>query len=191
MDLYGGMGKVKRHNVFISYHHANDETYKIIFEKMFAYNSEILVSKSVQIGDIDPYLNTETVRQKIRDEYLRDSSVTVVLVGRDTWKRKHVDWEIGSSIRDTQNNPRSGLLGILLPTYPDLNNMKYNPYSIPPRLYDNIKCGFAEIYTWNTIPNIVQAWIHEAFIRKDKILPDNSYPSYANNRADDARGWSQ
>ena len=172
-----------RHRVFVSYHHANDQVYRDAFERLFADRYDILVSKSVQIGDIDPNLKVETVRQKIRDEYLRDSTVTVVLIGSQTWQRKHVDWEIGSSIRDTQFNPRSGLLGILLPTYSFPSPNKYDPYTIPPRLYDNIKCGFAEIYLWNTDPATVSNWVHEAFQRRNSVSPDNSYPSFANNRS--------
>lgn len=101
-----------RHKVFVSYHHANDQYYRNKFEKLFTERYDIMVSKSVQLGDIDDNLNPETIRQKIRDEYIRDSTVTVVLIGAETWKRKHVDWEIAASIRDTQYNPRSGLLGI-------------------------------------------------------------------------------
>lgn len=71
-----------------------------------------MVSESVEIGDIHPDLPTERIRQIIRNEYLRDSTMTVVLVGAYIWQRKFVDWEIGSSIRKMQNNPRSGLLGI-------------------------------------------------------------------------------
>jgi len=174
----------QRHKVFVSYHHDNDQGYRNQFERLFADYHDIMVSKSVQIGDIDPYLSTETVRQKIRDEYLRDSTVTVVLIGTQTWQRKHVDWEIASSIRDTQYNPRSGLLGIFLPTYP-LVNGNFNPYTIPPRLYDNQKCGFAKLYKWNTDPKTVQSWIHEAFSNRNKITPDNSYPSFSNNRSSD------
>jgi hypothetical protein len=74
---------------------------------------DVMVSKSVQVGDIDPNLKTDTLRQKIRDEYLHDSTVTVVLIGSETWKRKHVDWEIAASIRHTQYNPRSCLIGSL------------------------------------------------------------------------------
>ena len=98
-----------RHKVFVSYHHANDQDYRDQFEKLFVDIHDIMVPKSVQIGDIDSNLKKDTVRQKIRDEYLRDSTVTVVLIGTETWKRKHVDWEIGSSIRSTEYNPRSGL----------------------------------------------------------------------------------
>lgn len=172
-----------RHKVFVSYHHDNDQAYRDAFERLFADRYDILVSKSVQIGDIAPNLKVETVRQKIRDEYLRDSTVTVVLIGSQTWQRKHVDWEIGSSIRDTQFNPRSGLLGILLHTYSFPSQNKYDPHTIPPRLHDNVGCGFAKIYLWNTNPVTVSNWIHEAFQRRNSVKPDNSYPSFANNRS--------
>ena len=48
---------------------------------------QTFVSESVEIGDIDSNLNTETIREKIRDESLRDSTVTVVLSGAYTWQR--------------------------------------------------------------------------------------------------------
>lgn len=181
----------QRHKVFVSYHHANDQYYRDKFEQLFTNIYDIMVSRSVQIGDIDPYQPTATIRQKIRDEYLRDSTVTVVLIGTDRWKRKHVDWEIGSSIRDTEYNPRSGLLGILLPTYkhPNGNRNEYNPRTIPPILYDNIQCGFAKIYNWSDNPYEVQEWIHNAFQRRNRVIPDNSYPSFAKNRSLDSIGW--
>ena len=90
-----------RHRVFVSYYHAEDQYYRERFELLFSDLHDIMVSESVEIGDINPYLNTETIRQKIRDEYLWDSTVTTVLVGSYTWQRKFVDWEIGSSIRHT------------------------------------------------------------------------------------------
>lgn len=177
---------VPRHKVFVSYHHStSDQKYRDDFEKLFAEKHGVMISKSVQIGDIDSNLKTDTIRQKVRDEYLRDSMVTVVLIGSETWKRKHVDWEIGSSIRDTEYNPRSGLLGILLPTYPRSDSTKYNRHTIPPRLSDNIQCKFASIHNWNTDPAVVQKWIHEAFERRNKIDPDNSFPNFVNNRSAD------
>ena len=57
----------------------------------------------------------ERIREKIRDEYLRDSSVTIVLVGTETKRRKHVDWEIYSSMIDGRVNKRSGILVVNLP----------------------------------------------------------------------------
>ncbi|MCB9475164.1 MAG: TIR domain-containing protein [Candidatus Delongbacteria bacterium] len=170
-----------RHNVFVSYHHALDEAYKMMFER-FRHIFDVLVSGSVEDGDIDSNLPAETIRQKIRDEYLRDTSVTVVLIGAESWQRKHIDWEIGSSIRQTEYNPRSGLFGILLPTYPRNAPTEYNLHTIPPRLYDNIKCEFATIYNWSDNPTTVQGWIHDAYLRKSTKQPDNSRATFRKNR---------
>ncbi|MGB7815659.1 MAG: TIR domain-containing protein [Methylotenera sp.] len=172
-----------RHKVFVSYHHANDQLYKNYFEGLFANHHDILISNSVQIGEINPLLNAETVRQKIRDEYLRDSTVTVVLIGSQTWQRKHVDWEIASSIRQTLHSSRSGLIGIILPTYPRTNYQSYDGYTIPPRLQKNQECGFAKIYNWSDNAQDVQSWIHEAFVRRNTVNPDNSYPNFTYNRS--------
>ena len=169
-----------RHKVFVSYHHENDQNYRNLFERMFG---SVYVSKSVEIGEIDSNLKTETIRRKVRDEYLRDSTVTVVLIGRDTWRRKHIDWEISSSIRHTQFNPRSGLLGIILPSYPRSDRQSYDRYTIPPRLYDNIESGYSVIYNWTDNSNSIENWIHNAFLNKDKILPDNSRSLFNNNRS--------
>lgn len=180
------------HKVFVSYHHALDESYKKIFELRFGNAFGAIVPGSVKVGDIDPTLPTETIRQKVRDEYLHDTSVTVVLVGALTWQRKHVDWEIGSSIRDTNSNARSGLVGILLPAYYEhhtqVSRGKYNPRTIPPRLYDNIKCGFASIHHWSENAATVQDWVHQAYIRRTTAQPDNSRESFCNNRL--ANEWT-
>jgi hypothetical protein len=177
-----GVKMSNRHKVFISYHHENDQIYRDKFEALFADIYNIIVTKSVQIGDIDPNLKTETIRQKIRDEYLRDSTVTIVLIGKLTWQRKHVDWEISSSIRDTALSPRSGLMGILLPTHPDYLKETFNRYTMPPRLFDNVNCKFSKVYKWNTNPSSIQSWIHEAFENRNKINPNNSFPLFVNNR---------
>ena len=90
------------HKVFISFHHANDESYKNELEKLAPQNKTEFISKAIQDGDIDDNITTETIYQKIRDNYIADATVTIVLIGKDTWKRKYVDWEIASSIRDTK-----------------------------------------------------------------------------------------
>ena len=176
--------KNNRHRVFVSYYHSDDQYYRELFEDMFSDYYDIMVSKSVKLGDIDDErLSTDRIREIIRDDYLQDSTVTVVLVGAHTWQRKFVDWEIGSSIRATKNNSRSGLLGIILPTYPRPPGKPTHYYfhTIPPRLHDNIQCGFADIRGWSDGPDQVQSWIHEAFLRRKEKQPDNSYPSFKQN----------
>lgn len=191
-----------KHNVFVSFHN-KDEYYKEKLEKDFGTYYKTFISKSVGDGDIDPNLKTETIRQKIRDNFIADASVTIVLIGKETWKRKHVDWEISSSIRDTQKNSRTGLVGILLPDYSPyaggflnsvsdmqtVSGVSFNPYNIPPRLYDNIKCGFASIHQWPKSAYELKSWIHAAYEIRKKITPDNSYQTFANNRRDDQQSW--
>lgn len=108
------------HKVFISYHHDNDQEYK---EELLQNNAghNIFIDKSVDTGDIDPGMPDESIRTKIRDEYLRDSSVTLLLVGTETAGRKHVDWELYSSMIDGHVNKKSGVIIIQLPT----TNPKY------------------------------------------------------------------
>ena len=123
--------------MFISFHHDEDQKYKDRFVRMMKGN---VVNKSVEDRDIDDQnIKTATIRQKIRDEFIADAAVTIVLIGRCTWQRKHVDWEISSSLRKTQKNPRCGLLGILLPNHPNFGKESYDPRLIPPRLADNCK----------------------------------------------------
>ncbi|MEN5059033.1 TIR domain-containing protein [Sphingobacterium kitahiroshimense] len=110
------------HRVFISYHHANDQKYKETLVK-WAEEYDIFKDWSVEIGDISDNLTDQQIREKIRNEYLRDSSVTILLVGTETKYRKHIDWEIYSSMYDGSVNKKSGIIVINLPT---INCSYYN-----------------------------------------------------------------
>lgn len=168
------------HKVFISYHHRNDQYYKNwLLEANKLY--PMFIDASVDTGDISDELNDNAIREKIRDEYLRDSTVTIVLVGTETKKRKHVDWEIYSSMYDGRVNKKSGVLVINLPSincsyytaahegekemiYPENttwttidNRSEYErryPY-MPDRIIDNLLKREAKISVvgWNKIEN--------------------------------------
>ena len=178
------MATTNRHKVFVSYHHDDDEGYKKNFCIMLGSD---IVDKSVEDGDIDPYQPTDTIRRKIRDEFIADATVTVVLVGNCTWQRKHVDWEIGSSLRDTKNNSRCGLIGILLPSHYNHGDSTYSRNLIPPRLSDNCggKDSFAKNYDWPDpwSTDRVRGWIDAAFQRRESVTPDNSRDQFRNNRS--------
>ena len=202
-----------RHKVFVSFHHDEDQAYKDLFVLMMG---DDIVDKSVEDGDIDDRLPTERMRQKIRDDFIADATVTIVLIGPCTWQRKYVDWEIGSSLRDTKLNSRCGLLGILLPNHSDFRKRTYTSHLIPPRLADNCKGDdrFACIYGWpgpkeisvrdlellkngyisdetRRFGDTIRAWIHYAFERRDEMPPpNNSRPQFAHNRSGDCSdGW--
>ena len=180
-----------RHNVFISYYHEEDQRYKDRFVRMMGSN---IVDKSVNLGEIiDNNLPTEAVLQRIREDYISQVSVTVVLIGRCIWQRKYVDWEIGASLRDTTANPRCGLLGVLLPNHPDFGREQYRAELIPPRLADNCweTNSFASIYDWSDDVVQVRGWIHRAFLRRRRDRAPNigRHPFGRNWNGDCSRGW--
>ena len=102
------------HEVFISYHHSSDQAYKDSLVE-FGKNNSIFIDQSVDTGDISDSLSDEQIRRSIRDNYLRDSTVTIVLISQETKRRKHVDWEIYSSMHDGSVNKRSGIVVVNLP----------------------------------------------------------------------------
>ena len=141
---------------------------------------DLIVDVSVDENDIDDTdLKTETVRQEIRDDYIGQASVTIVLIGPCTWQRMHVDWEIHSSIRATDHNARCGLMGIWLPEHPDYGAEKYRSELIPGRLADNIQGEdpYALVHDWprkrSGRRNDVLRWIDRAFKRRRGVPPDS------------------
>ena len=187
------MAKTPRHRVFISFHE-QDIKYK---EKFVHMMGKRIVDRSVDTGNIDDTgRKTDTVRQKIRDEYIRDATVTIVLIGPCTWQRKHVDWEIGSSLRDTRLNSRCGLLGILLPNHPNYKTRRIDTHLIPPRLADNSKGDdpYARVYRWPEpwTPAKIGEWIDRAFLRRKGTPPTNKRDSFGRNwtRRTCAQGWT-
>ena len=167
------------HNVFISYHHRNDQTYKSELIRI-GNRFGVFIDKSVDTGDIDEDLDDQVIRTKIRDEYLRDSTVTVLLVGLETRTRKHIDWELYSSMFDGTRNKKSGILVINLPStgcfnyfaahgreekrliYPEQQSWTHLgsraefeawfPY-MPDRIIDNLLApnAFISVVPWNRI----------------------------------------
>ena len=103
------------HNVFISYHHQNDQVYK---DKLILLGTHfgVFQDKSVNSGEISEDLNDQAIRKIIRDDYLKASTVTILLAGQETKSRKHIDWEIYSSMFDGSKNKKSGILVINLPS---------------------------------------------------------------------------
>ena len=184
-----------RHKVFISYYHKDDQEYKNRLTQALGNN---FVNKSVREGDIqEEGLHIDEIRRIIRNDFIADASVTIVLIGKCTWQRKHVDWEISASLIHRERNPRNGLMGILLPTHPDYrkNLNQLNPRLIPPRLADNINGNdpFAIIYKWpkNRVAKNILPKIHTAFQRRlNPPWPDDASQPFTDNRSGDcARGW--
>lgn len=123
-------------------------------------------------GEYDTDDSDEYIKRLIREEKVSDSSVVVVLVGPNTRKRKHIDWEIYAGLRASING-NSGLIGVLLPEFPLTWDNEYKYDDLPARLMDNVRSGYAKIYTWDFFTRNFTTVINEAFYNsvahKEKI----------------------
>lgn len=77
------------------------------------------IPRSIGVTEEDDFIESsddEYIKRKIRELYLTDSTMTILLVGRCSWSRKFIDWELSSSLRNDSVNRRNGLLAVSLPS---------------------------------------------------------------------------
>lgn len=180
------MNPIPRHKVFISFH-TEDHNYMLQLKSLL--ENGFSISRTVEDGSILVKNQTvDSIMDQIRTKFLKDSSVTIVLVGKNTWRRRYVDWEIHASLRSTRNSPRSGLLGIILPSYYS-GQSTINTHTIPPRLFDNLECNYASLYNWTTNPMLIRKWVQLAYENSRVINPVNSRARFGKNRPRRQNEW--
>ena len=150
-----------RHKVFISYHH-DDEREVDRFIEAFDEERQVFIGRAVGMsGDVVDSSDVDYVMRRIRELYLKDSTVTIVLIGKCTWARRYVDWEIQSSLRHGETVTANGLLGMKLPSY------RNNEY--PHRLNLNLKQNdrqedcYARVINYPKSKDILTSYIEDAY----------------------------
>jgi hypothetical protein len=202
---------IARHRVFISYYHHDDQRYKDYLIKMQEFNIETMQMQSifedfsVHENEIDDTgLSSEQIRCIIRDEYIKDATVLILLCGENTKKRKHIDWELHAAMYDSPANRQMGIIVINLPTikqgirasseeekpllsdfgqwYSIDNRAEFEaqyPY-MPSRIIDNfVKEVPITVVEWSRIenhPTILKQLIDNAFNRRFDFTYDHSSP---------------
>lgn len=149
--------KPKR-NVFVSYHHENDQWWADFFRKTYSNQYDIFYDTSLdeEVDSDDP----DYINRFIREEYIVGSSITIVLCGAETYKRRFVDWEICSTLHHEH-----GLLGIALPTAAkSLGGLTI----VPDRLHDNIESGYAHWTSWPANGVVLKSTIESAISRSSQ-----------------------
>ena len=108
-----------RRRCFISYHHADQEPVNG-FINTFDATHDVFIARALGT-DMDPTVvnsnNPEYVMQRINRLAFSGSTVTIVIVGRCTWARRYVDWEVQASLRSGPSTTPNGLLAIQLPSH--------------------------------------------------------------------------
>jgi hypothetical protein len=173
---------VVRRKCFISYHHA-DQVLVNQFVRGFDHANDCFIARGLgqeMPGEVIQSTDTDYVMRRIRERYLHDSTVTIVLMGRCTWARRYVDWEILSSLRSGNYALPNGLLGIKLPSFT----------TFPPRFEANLSNDWPRLDCYarhmdypSSIAELQDA-IEEAFQRRTThaSLIINSRERMFNNR---------
>lgn len=147
--------------VFVSYSHNLDQVAADHFGAFFSDSRDVYIDKSVRedLGD----LAAITIQNRL-SLLINDSTVTVILIGRDTGGRSWVDWEIYHSLRQGEGKTRNGLLGIFIPN---------REHWIPDRLRDNRHMGL--LINWPSNYRTLSNAIEEAYLKRNGV-PDLSKP---------------
>jgi hypothetical protein len=158
----------RRHKCFISFHQA-DEYWVRTFVDTFDEYHDTFIGRSLRLyremsDDIINSTNPDYIMRRIREDYLADSTVTIVMLGRCTQSRRYVDWEIQSSLRRGENLTPNGLMAIRLPTY-------VSGDGYPSRLNSNLRMSwepadkqvYARVYDWPPSANELSGWIDDAY----------------------------
>lgn len=144
-----------RRQIFVSYHHKNDQWYYDAFAQQYGkagYN----VVRDNSLRDALDSDDPAYVMQSIRDNHIHGTSCTIVLCGSDTHGRKYVDWEIKGTL-----DKGHGLIGVWLPTA----TLTPSGIPVPIRLKQNIDSGYALWKSWQEImqgPSALQAYVEES-----------------------------
>ena len=152
--------KANRRKCFISYYSAD----RAEVNQFIASFSEVMIPKAIGVTDGDDFIDSndaEYVMSKIREKYLGDSTVTILLLGSCTHSRRYIDWELKSSLRRGSYTP-NGLIGILLPSMG-------NRAVLPPRFKQNWDESDSKYALYRSYPNTsatLKGWIEEAYSRR-------------------------
>jgi len=171
MPYYG-----TKRRVFMSFCQRNrDEADEFI--ETWAIREGVFTPRALGVSDNDDFINStnpEYVISQIRQNYLADSTVTIVLIGTCTHSRRYVDWELKASLRSGEVYTPNGLIGILLPSCGDRAHL-------PPRFAENWsreqEC-YARYYYYPTTANQLGGWIEDAYVAR------NTRPHLIQNSAD-------
>ena len=152
-----------RHKVFISFHQDDREEVDNFIET-FDEERNVFISRALGIGMNEDVINSsdvDYVMSRIRELYLIDSTVTIVLIGKFTWARRYVDWEIQSSLRHGRTVTANGLLGIKLSSY--RNNEYPNRLNLNLKQNDEQEDCYARVISYPQRRDTLARWIDDAY----------------------------
>ncbi|WP_169811104.1 TIR domain-containing protein [Nocardia amamiensis] len=193
-------------SVFVSYHHGRDADARERFERE---NGSVVRSSSIYPGEIS---RGPEVRREIRKR-IAGCDFVVVLIGRDTYSRRWVDWEVRAALTCSRDRRPVPVLGILLPEMQELGSvladrltvnsaesatairarsdqlsrdlMAAYGTTIPPRLLDNLLSGYAAMVSWPSSPDSLHSALTDSAGRSSPVNGRRLVARNADVSADD------
>jgi len=169
--------------VFVSYHHGRDARARERFERD---HGTVIRSSSIYPGEISrgPEVRREIRRRIVGCDFL------VILVGRETYTRRWVDWEINAALTRGPDGAPRPVVGVLLPESADLGGflppdrpvrpgesvgtlrrrsdelaaemLAATGTTLPARLLDNLLGGYALLVPWPASPAALRGTLASA-----------------------------
>lgn len=159
--LASGALQPKR-KVFISYHHGDDTEVRA-FVKKWTETEQVFIPKGLGLKFTNDIINSddpEYVMSQIREKYIEDASVTIVLLGTCTNSRRYVDWEIKASLRQEEGGLPNGLMGIILPS---LGGNAHLPSRLEANWTNNYVNCYARFWIAPRSADELRGWIEDAY----------------------------
>lgn len=167
--------------IYLSYHHDDQAEVDAFLQQFDRLNNMVVQRANGGLGEeIEREDDKHKVIHTVRDRYLKDSAVTIVLLGKCTYTRRSVDLELLASLHHSDDEMAdagesvtpNGLLGIMLPSYSE--------DGFPDRLNENLQVSddqaepYARVIPYPQNKEILAREIEEAHMRRSELRPNNT-----------------
>jgi hypothetical protein len=177
-------------NIFLSFHQEDEIEANVWCHRFSQYFNDVRTLGLDEFGDdFAEHIESndgDYVMRQIREKAIAGTSCTVVLVGKCTWARRYVDWEIAATLRNFDDSARGGLIAVQLPAA-----REHGWSRLPSRLAmnigsaDGVEKGYARYYPPAPSDDTIVDWVEAAVARRDSAEPTTGSTSdlMKNNRS--------
>lgn len=178
------------HKTYLSYH-PEDQSQVERFLEQFDHLNNLAIQRPP--GELEQDIEREDDKHKLihkmRQRYLKDSTVTLLLLGPCTYTQRSVDLELLASLhhgQDVMADPNedilpNGLVAVMLPHYQE--------DGFPDRLNENLRVSedqpepYARVIPYPEDKMTLAAAIKDAHTRRETLLPNNTPAMQSEDKA--------
>lgn len=102
-----------KHNIVISCYNSMDEYYEFNLRGLISYENYLVCDNNIDIDKNN--MTDDEIRTAIREKYIQDATILILLCGPSTAKSEVIDWILNSAMVNTERYPALGILVVNLP----------------------------------------------------------------------------